>query len=580
MPAGIFPPSPPGLINPLTGGEIVEVDTGGALAQRTTTQAIANLASGGGATGATGPAGPTGSTGPGGPTGATGPSGGGGGSSLTSTLTARTDVAAGSVVSMANDGSGHGVQTWGPAPNVAGTVSPFGSTIFAPFANEFPVLTMSTTAFIIWATGVGAVACTVSGETITAGSLNSNASLAAVSSNGIPQSPVAATLSASLFVIAYNDVGTNNLNVAACSLSGTTITVGTPVQCDSQSGNATIIAADSTHFILSWVGTDGTGNALAGSVLGTTVTLGASVQLNATVGTFGGISATSLTSTLFVFGYVNSTPELECRAASLLGIVLTLGAVQTNSTPTGYISICTLDATHFAAMGSTEGVSPWYVLAASVSGTTISLGAITKLGGNSNINGGWLRQLGANSFTILGLPAIAPPLCAVSGTTITIPAPSILPVVPAPAAQIQAGNGVSVLSATDFIFVDASNAIYQRISGDVSGPFAHDVPGYWLYSLSGTLGLAVIVNFDGTTSIRVVARTANSASGPIGLTAAGATDGNPLAVVTNGECAGFTGLTSGVAYYANGDGTLTTANTGHYLGKAKNTTTMIVTGVQ
>ena len=64
--------------------------------------------------------------------------------------------------------------------------------------------------------------------------------------------------------------------------------------------------------------------------------------------------------------------------------------------------------------------------------------------------------------------------------------------------------------------------------------------------------------------------------GPIGFVASAVTSGDPATVTLQGVATGFTGLTPGAYYYENGDGTLTTANTGHVAGYALTSSTLSI----
>jgi hypothetical protein len=65
-------------------------------------------------------------------------------------------------------------------------------------------------------------------------------------------------------------------------------------------------------------------------------------------------------------------------------------------------------------------------------------------------------------------------------------------------------------------------------------------------------------------------------NGPIGFTAAAASEGAKVTIQQNGVASGLSGLSPGSSYYYNGDGTLITANTGKKAGTALTTSTLLV----
>lgn len=126
--------------------------------------------------------------------------------------------------------------------------------------------------------------------------------------------------------------------------------------------------------------------------------------------------------------------------------------------------------------------------------------------------------------------------------------------------------------------VDGASAVYEVSSSGARSPNVIH-PDLWDYGLSpidSTHALAWFLDFNMNFKGRVITLEAINASPPIGCSASAVTSGNPATITLSGACAGFTGLTPGAQYYANGDGTLTTANIGHPMGVAKDTATLLV----
>jgi hypothetical protein len=136
---------------------------------------------------------------------------------------------------------------------------------------------------------------------------------------------------------------------------------------------------------------------------------------------------------------------------------------------------------------------------------------------------------------------------------------------------------LAVLGAGSFIFNDTDGTVFQVTAGVVSGGIAHNVIQYWVFAVSSTTVLAVLWNVDDTISTRIISAVSNLSQGPIGLTASAVSSSGTATIVPPGQvCANLTGLTPGLAYYHNGDGTVTTANTGHLAGTALTSTTLLV----
>jgi hypothetical protein len=507
------------------------------------------------------------------------PSGGGGGSN-TITLTADTDIAAGTAVSI--NSSGHAVQTWGPAPNVANLATLLGGNgVAEPYFQAVLVLNASQSVIFDLGpsdAGNGAQPFSISSEVITAGVIDTQTpSKSPRSSTGsVNINQVAAALTGSLFIVAYQDPGnSNNITVAAGSIAANVITYGTPVQVAAQAlgGNGTlqIFKLDASHFFIISQLNDGSLVANAGSVSGTTITLGAP-QTIAVISTYDNFFASVLSSSAILISYNDSTASniATLLVATVSGTALTLNATATVSGTAGPSAVTALSATSFGLIDNSATI-----YAGSISGTTISTGAGVEAGVGSSEN--LLFALGTSTLVNFGIGA--PNFFSVSGTTVSKTSGGAL------LDNGLGGNPINfpaVLSSSMLMFSDGNFSIYEQDNtGLVSPPVKHfGLTGYWFYTLDATHALAVLgistgANSPSTYAARVINAEAITPSGPVAFASSAVTSGNSGTFTTSGSVSGFSGLTVGTPYYVNGDGTLTTANTGHKAGVALSATELL-----
>lgn len=515
--------------------------------------------------------------------------GGGGGGGNTLVLTADTNIAAGTSVSV--NSSGHAVQTWGPAPSVSSNTVLFSgapnTNYGTPATNSgWGVTPLGSGNFIMFGgPGQGAAPLSVSGNSITLGTVSTNSLLEAIKTqDGLGSIPTVAALSSTAFVAAYPDPISTNINVVVGTISGGVVTIGTAVQVDATTSiHISIIALTSTSFTLAYQRTsDGSAQAVVGTVSGTTITLGALQQLAATPGNDEIMGAFKISTTSVLYSYTNAAALAAFCVGTISGTTLTLHTETSTAALSPNQATALLSSTLFVATSNNNGTFG-QVIAGAISGTSVTLGSVV----NFTYTAVAPVNLDATNFIIAcGNAPIAPITGSVSGTAVTLGSVAVLP--KASSSQInttgnvpfQVNLGVSealaVLSPTVVIFNDNQSFIYQITSGALSGAVAHQVLGYWLYPINSTSALALLWNLDLSLSLRVVNSAANTSLGPIGCSASAVTSGNPATIVLSGSCAGFTGLTPGAQYYANGDGSLTTANIGHPMGVATSTTQLTV----
>jgi hypothetical protein len=497
------------------------------------------------------------------------PSGGGG----TITLTADTNIAAGSAASI--NSSGHAVQTWGP--------SRVASSSATPTATGNVLLGLDATHFLVVQAGTRIQAGSISGNTITLGTADTSApSLAII--GGLYNVCV---LDGTHFAIIYN--GPTNATVVIGTLDGSNnISYGTPVQITASplSGNGQIVALSATAFAAIYrIGTAGL--VIAGTVSGTTITLGSGQQLTTNINTLGTslqtntsicVLSSALVATLYGDG-ANTNKTTVC-AATISGTTVTLGTPVAFSTQTGNGIILALDSTHvFTGRGSNDSVQA----VASISGTTFTFGSdvtspiVGTIGGVKVLSSGsvitWAQSTAAMLFLI-----------AISGTTLTYPA---TPVFCGRLLGSRTGtliSSVTLLGSSAGLLQDSFNNVYQfdgslNLSPGISYLGVSNTGFFSVAGLDSATALIGVLLLTGTSAtlqtIEIIKANGFNAAGPIGLTAAGATSGQQVTIAQSGVVTGFSGLTPGARYYHNGDGTLTTTDTGILAGIALSSSSIL-----
>jgi hypothetical protein len=528
--------------------------------------------------------------------------GGGGGSTVT--LTASGSITAGTAVSI--NSSGLGVQTWGPAPQPGSTVT----VLTAPLL-YWGILQLDANNFVIFndkpeGQPSGAISVSISGGVITPGTFLADPLFLGVVSgnynscnpNGLPTGN-AVGLTASSFVVAYPDSVSGFVQVRAGSISGGVITMGSAVQVDANAFNAgtpiSTVKLSAGSFALAF--STGSGSEIViGSVAANVVTLGAPVVLAAATAPplLGAFSATKV---LVVYPDAGNSQYMTAVIATVAALVVTLGTPVATPFPASLNTVLPppliVDATHWTSTWweSPSDIYSQYLAAGSFTGTVPTWGAPVKVaektnGANANLPQNISMGL-LDSTHVVVLCAYAnlrTAIYALAGTALTLTvqneASGRLPNVINPSDNTALFNlpaTVAVVSSSQYMFSDSASDLFAASpSGLVSPVVPH--PGtqaYWVAPVDTTQILASFMDDAGNLVLRLVHANPIS-SGPLGFTASAVTNGNPITVVTAGPCAGFTGLTPGTYYYVNGDGTLTTANTGHPGGFATSTTQLTI----
>lgn len=228
--------------------------------------------------------------------------------------------------------------------------------------------------------------CTVSGTTITAGTATSLSGT--TDSGGLANSTVALTTNRVFTAYCYGSGG--SLGGVVCTISGTTITAGTKTQLNSNSytGNTISLALLESEkiFIAHSRSSYSYISGVVCTISGTTMTVGTGVDVVKGTEASICISAVALSSTsVFVAHSYNSTTNLYGIVVTISGTTVTNGTDTQLSTTTdsGYkISTELLkNGNVFISHSDTEGSSYLYGIVCEVEGTTITKGMDTQLNG-------------------------------------------------------------------------------------------------------------------------------------------------------------------------------------------------------
>lgn len=521
-------------------------------------------------------------------------------------LTADTNITAGTGVSI-ND-YGHIVQTWGPAPQLAGTAT------IPDLVDGTAILILSPSKFLIFNIGTGVYAGSITSNVVTTGTIDTSVQSANVTTN--VQKPIqsfanAVGLSSSLAILAYNDPDTGYASVGALSVSGTTITAGTAAQITTQGFQSSflgypvsIVKLSATSFAVVAQYADNTINVVIGTVSGTTITLGSLTQITS-VGANNAVDAIGLSSTDLIAAFfdVNTSNEAGVVIISVSGTTATVGTPQyiTGSTgagiqiinPTGNLVVLYTDQALPSSSG--EPNSSNYV-ACTLTGSTLgSFGTTTTVTpfSYSDFRSKQVVAFGSKFIATAG-SATFPTIGTIDGfQNITFNSTVGIPPGTGLGFSSQASNNyppispysynlifgtIAVLSNTMVMFSDTNFSIYEMDdTGIISSALQHDfLLSYWLYPLDATHALATFSNINQEFGMRVIEVNPITVAGPIGFSSAAITAGNTGTINLLGLVAGFSGLNPGTIYYYNGDGTLITANTGYQAGIAISSTELLI----
>jgi hypothetical protein len=182
------------------------------------------------------------------------------------------------------------------------------------------------------------------------------------------------------FVVGYTDVGNSYYGTAIIgTVSGSSITYGSKYVFNSAGTDfISVSALDSTHFVVGYRdgGNSDYGTAIIGTVSGSSITYGSKRVFNSATTLF--ISVSTLDSTHFVVGYRNfKTSYGTAIIGTVSGSSITYGSEYVfNPSPTYNISISILDSTHFVVGYEDNGNSDYgTAIIGTVSGSSITYGS-------------------------------------------------------------------------------------------------------------------------------------------------------------------------------------------------------------
>ena len=194
--------------------------------------------------------------------------------------------------------------------------------------------------------------------------------------NGSTDDICTATLDATHFIVTYRDMSNFNYGTAIVgTVANNVITYGPEhVFYSGSTQNISVASLDATHFVIAYVDVDNSshGTAIIGVVAGSAITYGATNVFE--YRTASHTSVTALDATHFVVAY-QTYQSGASRGRAIVGSVSgntidSYGASNIfNTAVTDYISVVTLDATHFA-VAYKDGIGT--AIVGTVSGNTIT----------------------------------------------------------------------------------------------------------------------------------------------------------------------------------------------------------------
>lgn len=182
---------------------------------------------------------------------------------------------------------------------------------------------VSSTSFIVFDTAGQCIVGSISGTSITLGTLTAGASSAAFGSEDFSGAPKIAQLTSTLYLASYTS-GTNT-SVVAISVSGTTVTIGTAANIITASSVAnsttTYRLTDTTALVIYLSGSTGpyTVNSVVISVSGTTCTVN-TPSGNGTTSAAAPVFSCQMTANKFMVAYDNNNTLVNVRTVEITGV--------------------------------------------------------------------------------------------------------------------------------------------------------------------------------------------------------------------------------------------------------------------
>ena len=410
-------------------------------------------------------------------------------------------------------------------------------------------------------------------------------------------------------IISYNNSANNRYPTAAvCTISGSTITIGTPtILSSSMSGLMTKCAYDVTqNKVVFFYGPQGTGYVKAATVNGNSFSFGSQV---AVFGSYslgnraGDISNLDNSKVAICWGNAASG-HAGVQAISISGTSLTMGTVKqiTGWDSYGMRMASGKKGELLIQMGGTSQLG--YV-AGTVSGTTITLGSVSQFSGSSYINdvasGFWAGYTSPEStyIAVHQHPGGAEGdsrarVITVSGTTLTLN--SEISLTADPTGDISVGWANSANTGILYYRSNTNNGSGYATELSYSGSTLTEGQtatlgvgryGYPVATFDPSSGKSIVlyqasVNSDeATVSLVTPSGTNLTATNFVGTSTAAFTNGQTATIVPKGGVStNQSSLTIGSTYYVQSDGTVSTVSTSPavILGKAVSSTSLILKG--
>jgi len=404
-------------------------------------------------------------------------------------------------------------------------------------------------------------------------------------------------------VVAYRDTDASNLGYAIVgTVSGTTISFGTPVQFVAQAVSSIALTFDSTNnkVVLVYNNTfQSKGYAAVGTVSGTSISFGTAVQVSS--GTIGWSSA--------VFDAVNGKVVIAYQSlgsgnavvATVSGTSISLGTEVTfDASNSWYISAVSVGTSKVVIAYSLVSTSQGKAIVGTVSGTSISFGTAVAFVASSNgryISAAYdttntkvvIAYANVNTAPYYGAAIVG----TVSGTSISF----------GTAVQFAASTIVSDVNAAYsptagrvlITYSNNSNSYYGTlIVGTVSGTSISFGPSSIFSSTFTSLPVSVydststkivlssVITGAGQSRVVTIGTSTNlTATNYIGISDAAYASGATATIQTVGSVDDAqTSLTPGLAYYVQTDGTLasTAGSPSVFAGTAVSATQILVKG--
>lgn len=408
-----------------------------------------------------------------------------------------------------------------------------------------------------------------------------------------------ASLSASSWVIVYQRGVSEHIYAVVCTISGSVVTVGAPVDVSGAAitaATATVAALSSSSFIVTYAAS--VAKAVVCTVSGTVITPGTpTTVVNYAVGW---LSIAALSANVAVAAYSNSSNNVRAIILSISGTTITANT-DTSVAAVGVSftgGVAALSGSLFAI--GYIGAANCNAVACTVSGTTITPGAVATINSSSNSSNSLIAPLDATHFVVAfndtnGYPDAN--VCSVSGTTITSGTTSVLMNSAATTAGLTAINSTTFVVALPNPAIDATKRYLQGIictqSGSVITPGAlqtlisdsinttiaplaaldstHFVAGF--VGANSKLVYTAYEAFSGTTLTNPGVSSANT----VGMAATAALPGQQVLIAGTGIIPNLSGLATASGYWWDRiAGQLWPGTADDVVGIALNPTTMLI----